>query len=208
MDFEKLKKDIQKYFPDVESHSFDHTERVYNLSLYIQKHEGGDLEIVKAAALLHDIAREKQSKGLCLCHAEEGCKMAGDILKEYGFPEKKISAVCEAIRIHRKSKGEKAGSKEAKILQDADKLDALGAVNIARVMLSSACGEYKRPIHSNENLEPNKNSSTINFILYQLKTQKPNTFNTKTAQKLAKERYQFEEKYLKQFLKEWKMELD
>jgi uncharacterized protein len=206
MDFEKLKKDIQKYFPDIESHSFDHTERVYNLSLYIQKHEGGDLDVVKASALLHDIARENQSKGLCACHAEEGCKMAGEILKEYRFPDEKISKICEAIKGHRKSKGEKADSKEAMILQDADKLDALGAINIARIMLSSACGEYKRPLHINENLGPK--SSAINFMLHQLDTQKPETFNTKTAQKLAKERYKFEELYVKTFLKEWKMELD
>lgn len=164
------------------------------------------MDVIKAAALLHDIAREKQSKGLCVCHAEEGCKMAKEILDKYGFPNEKIFAVSEAIRVHRKSKGEKGASKEAQILQDADKLDALGAINIARIMLSSACGEYKRPLHINKDLGPK--SSAINFILHQLKTQKPGTFNTETARKLAKERYEFEKNYAEQFLKEWMTELD
>jgi len=85
--FEKVKKEAQKFFRNAKgSHGFDHTERVYNLALHIGKKEKADMEILKLAALLHDIAREHEDKlNGAICHAEHGAKMARGILKKISF---------------------------------------------------------------------------------------------------------------------------
>ena len=77
---EKLKPKIEKYFP-YPSHGFDHTERVYNLAVRIAKDEKADLEIVQAAALLHDVGRFKEEDDKSLCHADESAKLAPEILR-------------------------------------------------------------------------------------------------------------------------------
>ena len=125
--FKDLKEKIQPNFEEGGSHAFDHTERVCNLALKIGKKEKADLDILKAAALLHDISRLKEDNNEIECHAEHGAEMAEKILKEMNFPEEKIKNVDHSIKVHRHSKGLSGETKEAEILQDADRLDALGA---------------------------------------------------------------------------------
>jgi len=123
MDFEKLKQEVQKHLPGEEGKKrFAHIERVYALAIKIAKEENADLEIIKAASLLHDVAKIKEERKECKCHADEGSLMAREILKKLDFPKEKIEAVCYAIKVHRKSKGIEAKTKEAKILQDADRV--------------------------------------------------------------------------------------
>lgn len=205
MNFQKLKKDIQKYFPKEGSHAFNHTERVFKLAVSIAKVEKADMEIIKAAALLHDICRKKQLLGKATCHAEEGARFAKRLLQKYKFPQQKIESVCYAIRIHRKKHKFKAKTLEASIIQDADRLDAIGAINIARVILSSRGEYYKRPLYLGK--KDSKNISAINYMIFQIKTLKPNSFNTKLAKKLAKKRHEFLKLYVKTFLDEWKCKI-
>ena len=91
--FKDLKEKISHYFDKVGGHEIHHTERVYNNALTISKGEDVDLDIVRAAALFHDIARLKESREECECHAEEGAKMAKDILERENFPKEKIDKV-------------------------------------------------------------------------------------------------------------------
>jgi len=114
-------------------HDFMHTERVLNLALHIGEKEGADLEIITLSALLHDIARKEQdeSKGK-ICHAQRGAELAKDILKEKGMDEDKINRVIHCIEAHRFRNGCIPESIEAKVLSDADKLDAIGAIGIGR----------------------------------------------------------------------------
>ena len=93
---EKLKEKIIPYFEDGKGHGMDHTERVYNLAIEIAETEECDIEIVKAAALLHDVCRKKEEE-TGLCHAEEGSKLAPAILKENNFQEEKINNVVKFI---------------------------------------------------------------------------------------------------------------
>jgi len=202
MDYEKLRDDIQVYFPKEGSHAFNHTERVFNLAVTIAKAEKADLDIIKAAALLHDISRKKQQLKKCECHATDGALVAKRLLAKYKFPRTKIDAVCYSISIHRKSQMIKPNTLEAKILQDADRLDAIGAVNISRVILSSRGDEYKRPIYAGDKHASGDNSA-INYMIHQIKTLKPEAFHTKTARKLAKKRYEFLKLYVKTFIDEW-----
>jgi uncharacterized protein len=205
--YEELKRKIQPYFEEVGGHEFDHTQRVYNLSLQIAKEEKIDLDVIKASALLHDIARKKQDE--CenkICHAEEGAKISREILEKTDFPKNKISTVCSAIETHRFSKKLKPETKEAEILQDADRLDALGAIAIGRIF--SYSGKNNRPMH-NPKIKPqeykhNTNSETsINHIYEKILELKPETFRTKKAKEIAKERYKFVQEFVNRFVKEW-----
>ena len=204
--FKGLKEKIQHNFEEGGSHAFDHTQRVYNLALKIGKKGKADLDVLKASALLHDIARSKEDNGEVECHAEHGAVMAEKLLKEMNFPEDKIKNVVCSIKAHRHSKGLTAETKEAKILQDADRLDALGAITIARMF--STGGKINRPLYKPEIPfgEVHKgyySDSTIHGFYAKILKITPETFNTSLAKKLAKERYIFVEKFLKQFFKEW-----
>ncbi len=111
------------------SHDFDHILRVLVLAERIARAEGGDLEVVRAAALLHDIGRA-QEEVTGEDHAAIGAARAREILA--GHPPEKVEAVVEAIASHRFRGGPPPATPEARALFDADKLDAMGAVGIAR----------------------------------------------------------------------------
>jgi uncharacterized protein len=121
------------------SHGMDHTERVYRLCSRIGLEEGAELGILLPAALLHDIARPLE-KARGLPHEQEGARMAGEYLRSIGFDPGRISRITAAIRTHRFTSREQPGSLEARVLSDADKLDAMGAVGIARTFLRA--GEH------------------------------------------------------------------
>ncbi|MBU2104690.1 MAG: HD domain-containing protein [Nanoarchaeota archaeon] len=209
--YEELRNKIKPYFDETGSHSFDHTERVYNLAVHIANSEKVDIDVVKVAVLLHDIARKKQDEcGGKICHAEEGSKIAKEILKKINFPVEKINPVCDAIVSHRYSTQTKAKTKEAEIIQDADRLDALGAITIARIF--DYGGRKKRKIHDSQ-LKPKEythnsesESSFIHFYEKILKI-KPETFKTIKAKEIARERYKFVKQFVERFEKEWKGEL-
>jgi uncharacterized protein len=204
--YEELKEKIKPYFEEGGSHAFDHTQRVYNLALKIGKKEKADLDVIKASALLHDIARLKEDNKEIECHAEHGAEMAEKILKETGFPEDKIKNVVHSIKVHRDSKKLIAETKEAKILQDADKLDALGAITIARMFSTGGKTNiplYKPEIPFGKVYEGYKSDSTIHGFYAKILKITPETFNISLAKKIATGRYKFVEKFLNQFFKEW-----
>jgi len=203
--FEELKEKIQHYFDVSGGHEFDHTQRVYNISLSISKGEDVDMDVVKAAALIHDIVRAKEDSGEIECHAKKGAELAKEILSKTDFPKDKIDKVCEAIRVHRYSKGLKAKTKEAEILQDADRLDALGAVMIGRVFSRAGKRNRKLYVQSDipEKVYKGKDSTAINHFYEKILKLKTETFKTKKAREIAKERYEFTEKFVKKFIEEW-----
>ena len=110
-------------------HDFDHVRRVLALAERLARAEGADLEIVRTAALLHDIARG-QGDRLAADHAQAGAEIARRLLA--GHPQEKIEAVAHAIAAHRFRAGPSPQTLEAKVLHDADKLDAIGAIGVAR----------------------------------------------------------------------------
>lgn len=203
---EQLKDKIKHHFTDP-SHGFDHTERVYRLAVRIAKQENADLETVQAAALLHDIARPKEDPDKGICHAEESAKLAPEILKSINFPGEKIPQVVHAIEVHRFSKQLKAETKEAEILQDADRLDALGAIAIGRVFTRG--GSKHRPMHDpnikadEEYNVKTKAKTSMNHFYEKILKIKPETFKTKLAQEIAKERYAYVKEFVERFEREW-----
>jgi uncharacterized protein len=206
--FNKLKEQVQQYFEPTGGHEIEHTERVYRLALTIAKTEKNvDLDILRASALLHDIARKKQEEmNDTICHATEGGKMARELLIKTEFPKEKIGAVSYAIESHRYSKGIKPTTIEAEILQDADRLEALGAVAISRIFAYNGKRNVKvhdPKIHPKEKYEDSQNTTAINHFYEKILKIKPETFNTKKGRELAKERYEFIKEFLDRFVKEW-----
>jgi uncharacterized protein len=125
------------------AHGFDHTGRVVRLCEEIGAHEGADMRILIPAALFHDIARPLEEE-TGVPHEEEGARMAESYLRSVHYPEDCIAAIVHAIRAHRYSSGIAPETLEARILSDADNLDAMGAVGIARTFMQA--GEQGRGI--------------------------------------------------------------
>lgn len=201
----KIREKIQPFFQNQGGHGFDHTERVYNYALTLSEKENVNLKIIKIASLLHDIARSKEDNNECKDHAEEGARIAEEILKQENISQEEISHIKDCIISHRFSKGIKPRTKEAEIIQDADRLDALGAICVARVFMYN--GLHKLPLHI-PGLKPEEEyrgqeTTAINHFYEKVLKIKPETFNTRLARNIAKQRYNFILKFLKQFHEEW-----
>jgi len=133
MDIQKIKEAAEKEL-SCSAHGLDHSMRVYNLALLIAENSDVDLEVLQAAALLHDIGGEKEMTDPTgqTDHALVGAEMAGPILRRLDFPEEKIQHVQDCIVSHRSKTDKTPQTKEAQILFEADKLDAFGAIGVAR----------------------------------------------------------------------------
>ena len=132
------------------SHDFSHVARVYTLAERIGTAEGADLFVVRVSALLHDIGRAEEARsGGGDRHEELGVEMSKPFLEEMGVSPERTNAILHAIAAHRHRKDNKPRTLEAKCLYDADKLDSLGAVGIARSYLW--LGEHGRSVFYEEN---------------------------------------------------------
>lgn len=117
------------YAENDSAHGFDHVLRVWKLAERIGLAEGADMRVLRAAALLHDIGRAEEKRS-GRCHAEVGAERAAAILVDQ--PKELVARAAEAIAQHRFRGDRGPSSLEAKALYDADKLDAIGAIGIAR----------------------------------------------------------------------------
>jgi uncharacterized protein len=178
--FEQIKDFAKSMMSDDFSHGFDHVERVVKLCWQIGNDEGADIEILIPAAYLHDIGRKLEEKDPKLDHAVEGAKIARDFLIKIGYP--KYHEVSYAISVHRFSGGFIPKTLEAKILQDADRLDALGAIGIYRTIMYST--------KNHRNIE-----DTIEHFEKKILTLK-DTMQTPTAKRLALEKHKIVEEFV------------
>ncbi|MBU0907624.1 MAG: HD domain-containing protein [Nanoarchaeota archaeon] len=203
----KLENEVAKYYDKSGGHDIHHVKRVLALAKRIAKKEKNvDLNVLIASVFLHDIAKRMEENGECSDHAIQGVKMSHSILKKIGFPENKIEEVAYCIKVHRKTQKIKPQTIEAKILQDADKIEVFGAIGIARTFADlSARGML---LHDDESrkltyFEDTKTDSILEY-LRSLAFATPNKFNTKTGWRVVKERLKFVNQFVKQFDKEWK----
>ena len=199
---ESLKKIVkQKLKINDPAHDFEHVMRVYRNAERICKTESGNKKLVLSAVLLHDIIKNKNQKN----SAQKSAKLAEKILKDNNFSPNEIDIISCAIRDHSYSKGRIPSTIEGKILQDADRLDAIGAIGIARAF--SFSGSNKRPFYDpkdpfSKNRNLNDNKWALDHFFKKLLTLE-GKMNTKTGKSLAKRRT----KILKNFLKEIKNEI-
>jgi uncharacterized protein len=134
---DSIKNEIIKIMDNDPAHDFDHIMRVYTNAKKIVKEEKADEKLVLSAALLHDIVSYPKSSTRSKFSSIDSAKKSKIILKKYGFSEKEITIVSDAIKDHSFSQNKVPETLEGKILQDADRLDALGAIGIARVFATS-----------------------------------------------------------------------
>jgi len=190
-------------------HDWFHTERVYKNALLIVQSEPVDQTIVELAALLHDVADSKFNNG----DETVGPRMAREFLFGKNVDSIIIEHVVNIVE-HMSFKNsldskQNFTSKEMEVVQDADRLDAIGAIGIARCF---NYGGFKNRALYNPEVPPNlqmskdeykaANGPTINHFYEKLLLLK-DRMNTKTAQRLASSRHQFMLDYLNQFYKEW-----
>ena len=191
---------------DTTGHDWSHIERVVNTTKTIAKAEGADLFICEAAALLHDVIDDKIVKDPIV--ALKGLK---EFLISIEVTPEQVE-VIESIITRMSFKNHKEQqelSLEGKVVQDADRLDAIGAIGIASVMCYS--GSTGRPIH-HPNMKPRKQmtaeeyrngESTAIMHFYEKLLKLKELMNTDYGKKLAKGRHKFLEMYLEQFYAEW-----
>jgi uncharacterized protein len=207
----RILKKADKYYQELSgdfSHDINHFLRVDRLAHRIGIDEGADLEILEAAALLFDIARGLEDRREVIDHAQAGSDIARQILTDIGFPNTKIEPVCHAILVHRKSQNRTPQTLEAKILQDADYLDSMGAMVVARVIGSSFQSEkYRRPIYldipSEKVTDPN--ITAIHYLQHLVTHPKfqPQNLHTKLGRQIASSRFAFMKTYTERFISEW-----
>ena len=137
--FRGMKKFVEEVLDEPGSHGFDHTLRVVSLCEIIGEAEEADMDILIPAAIFHDIARPLEKK-TGIPHEVKGAEMAEEFLTGISYGQERISRIVHAIKAHRFSTALVPETLEAKILSDADKLDAMGAVGIARTFISA--GEH------------------------------------------------------------------
>jgi len=203
----------EKHMTDCSAHDFDHVMRVFNLAKTIAKTESGvDPEVLQLSALLHDIGGAKESNDPTgrTDHAVVGSEMAEEILGGLGYDPARIRHVKDCILTHRYRTDKKPESIEAKILFDADKLETVGAIGVARAFAwvgRHGAKIYKKPEsledYIRENLggkingrirEKSKHSVHINYETkdkYLLEK-----LYTESARKIGRERLEYYKNFL------------
>ena len=184
-------------------HDFDHVLRVLALAERIGRAEGANLEIVRAAALLHDMGRGKaETDGLD--HAASAADQARAILAEQ--PPAKVEAVVHAVAAHRFRAGPEPSTLEAQVLFDADKLDAIGAVGVARAFAYGGAHGQRlwAPVETvdvarwlEEGDHPRDHTPVHEFVV-KLSRLKERLF-TSTGQSIAEERHTYMVTFFKRF---------
>jgi len=201
-------------------HGFDHVLRVLHLAEQLASAEGADLEIVRAAVLLHDaetteidgqqtaISSQEAEASKRTSHHLDSAEFARRQLEAEGWPEQRISAVEHCIRAHRfRDEREQPQTLEARVLFDADKLDAIGAVGVARAIayaVTHGQPAYAKPSETflqNGIKEPGEAHSAYHEYVLKLCKLK-NRLSTPAAIALAEQRHRFMEDYFQQLQEE------
>ncbi len=191
-------------------HDFDHVLRVYHMAERLALAEGADLEIVHAAALLHDAEGAAPGNGAVReAHHQASAEFAGQVLTEEGWAVERIAAVQHCIRAHRfRDRSEPPRTIEAKVLFDADKLDVLGAIGVARVIGYAALDgkpfyfpPSKQFIKTGQE-EPGEPHSSYHEHLFKLRKVRERMF-TDMARLIAADRLDYLDEYFTRLIDEW-----
>lgn len=209
----KLKEIVEEKFrSESADHDWYHIERVLKLSEFIQEKEGGDLLVVQAAALLHDISDHKLNGGI-----KNDCgRVSREILTSLDAEPDFIDDVSSIVdRVSFKGAGveDEVGSLELTIVRDADRLDAIGAIGIARAFhfggkrdRSLYEPDLAPSLHTDFEAYSSDKSHTLNHFYEKLLLLK-DRLTTPTARKIGLERHELMEHFVDSFLKEWNVKV-
>ncbi|MDD2390905.1 MAG: HD domain-containing protein [Desulfobacterales bacterium] len=188
------------------SHDWDHTLRVCRLCEHIGPAEAADMDTLMIAAYLHDIGRcyQDRSEG-AVCHADKGAQMAWPLIRRLALSKEQKLNIIHCIRSHRFRGSHAPETTEAKVLFDADKLDSIGAIGVARAYLFA--GEIGAKLH-NPDIPPEDaraySADDTGYREFKVKLCNiKNRILTREGRKLADERHEFMEAFFNRFLKEY-----
>ncbi len=211
--FEEVKSIVeQKFRKESADHDWYHIERVLKLAEYIQDQEGGDLLVVQLAALLHDISDHKLNGGI-----KNDCgRVSRELLTKLNADDQLIERVCAIVdKVSFKGAGveDVVESLELDIVRDADRLDAIGAIGIARAFHYGGKNDrsFYEPdlapsMHSDFDSYSSDKSHTLNHFYEKLLLIK-DRLRTQTAREIGLERHDLMAAFVAEFLKEWNVKL-
>lgn len=200
----EIKNQVEKIMDNDSAHDFEHVMRVYKNAQKICKKEKANEKLVLTATLLHDIVSYPKSDKRSKLSSTHSAKKSKQILKKYDFSNEEIIIISNAIRDHSFSQNKVPATLEGKILQDADRLDAIGAIGIARVFATG--GSLKRPFYNTDDpfcktRKPDDKTWTVDHF-YQKLLNLESLMNTKSGKMEAKKRTKILKNYLKQLKQE------
>ena len=206
MPLEQVKTLAEKSFTGSRgSHDWEHTLRVSQLCERIGALEHADMTVLMIAAYLHDIGRSHQDRSNgAVCHAKQGARMAWDMVKHLPLLRQQKVNIVHCIRSHRYRGNHVPKTPEAKVLFDADKLDAIGAVGVARAF--QFAGEVGARLHNSDvNITETKPYSVddTGYREYRVKLCKiKNRMLTDAGRRIAQGRHDFMETFFRRFIQE------
>lgn len=209
---EKVAQFIKDKFEENEgSHDWYHIERVWKLAKLIQQAEGGDLLVIELAALLHDVSDHKYNGG----DWNAGSELTKEILLNFNAPlelAEKVEKAVSQVSYKGARVADSSDSLEARIVQDADRLDAIGAIGIARAFAFGGSKnrllyvpDLNPVLHQSADEYKNSVSHTVNHFYEKLFLLK-DRMHTVTAKNMAIDRHSFMEKFLNEFYNEWNLD--
>jgi uncharacterized protein len=213
---ELLKPYVEELFKsDSSGHDISHLVRTMKLALYIGEREGADKLIVGIAAFLHDVHRIMQNESGVYVSPKDSLVRVREILSHVSLTNEQVEKICYAIEYHEKYNwnGDNVEDINTLVLQDADNLDAIGAIGIGRAF--SYSGAHNSPMYRDD--IPLENSdkytensgddpSSIHHFYHKLFKLGEN-MNTKTAKEISEKRINFMKNFVNEFLSEWNVEL-
>lgn len=213
IEIEEIQARIKSIFEkESTGHDWIHIERVLKLSLVIAKKENVDIDVLMLGALLHDISDHKFNGG----DLAKGGQVAGQWMLEFGIDlktQEQVIHIVDNISYKGAKVENKMKSLEGKIVQDADRLEAIGAIGIARTFAFGGFigqpiydPEVKPTLHQNFEAYSKERTHTINHFYEKLLLLK-NKMHTSKGKEIAEERHQLMENFLKEFYREWEVNL-
>ena len=209
---EKLKPYVIDLFnKDSSGHDISHLIRTMNTALYIQEKEGGDRIIIGISAFLHDVHRIMQNECGKYVLPKDSISKIKEILQHIDLTDEQVSKICYCIEYHEEYNwnGNNVEDINTLILQDADNLDAIGAIGIGRAFSYGGSHnimmyDEKMSLDENDNYsESNGNDSSTIYHFYHKLFKLGDNMNTETAKRLACRRIDFMKTFVKEFLDEW-----
>lgn len=209
---EKLKPYVIDLFKrDSSGHDISHLIRTMNTALYLQEKEGEDRIIIGIAAFLHDVHRIMQNESGKFVSPKDSLEKVKEILSHIDLTDEQVNKICYAIEQHEEYNwnGKNVDDINTLILQDADNMDAIGAIGIGRTFSYGGSHNVimyddKVPLNQNDDYSESNgdDESTIHHFYHKLFKLGDN-MNTTTAKNLANRRIEFMKTFVKEFLDEW-----
>ena len=209
----KLEQKIAKFFSaDASGHNIDHLRRTMSYAIELQKVEGGDLEVIAVASFIHDVHRIMQSEMGRFVDPKESLPKIRELIADLELTDKQKTHICHCIEFHEQYAfgKEKVSVKdiETLILQDADNLDAIGAIGLIRTIQYSTSKNIPIylpdvPLYQNEFSETVHDSSCVHHINNKL-LRLGKHMNTKTAKEMAEPKIKLMQDFIDMVVRDWK----